>query len=99
MANNSGRRARIISDRDRPFWGGLDPVWPVRFHPLPPYLSSLPGASQRLRALRVLAGAGLVVLLRPWWPLNWLPGWLVGLLLLWALGELVRWIWWPRRWR
>jgi len=41
---------------------------------------------------------GLVVLLRSWWPLIWLPGWLVGLLLLWALGELLRWIWWPRRW-
>jgi hypothetical protein len=70
----------------------------VRLPSLPPYLSSLPGATQRLRALRVLAAAGLVLLLRPWWPLIWLPGWVVGLLLLWAVWELVRWIWWPRRW-
>ena len=48
---------------------------------------------------RVLAAAGLVLLLRPWWPLIWLPGWVVGLLLLWAVLELLRWIWWPRRWR
>jgi hypothetical protein len=34
-----------------------------------------------LRALRVLAVSGLV------------------LLLLWTIGELVLWIWWPRRWR
>ena len=111
MANNRGRRARFIGGAIRSFWAGLDPAWLVRFHPLPlslpfslrlslpPYLSSLPGAPQRLRALRVLAGVGLVLLLRSWWPLNLLPGWLVGLLLLWALGELVRWIWWPRRWR
>lgn len=71
----------------------------VRLPPLPPYLSSLPGAEQRLRALRVLATAGLVLLLRSWWPLLWLPGWVVGLLLLWAVWELLRWIWWPRRWR
>ncbi len=88
----------MISSAIGAFWAGLDPVWLVRLRPLPPYLSSLPGAPQRLRALRVLAAVGLVVLLRSWWPLIWLPGWLVGLLLLWALGELLRWIWWPRRW-
>jgi hypothetical protein len=77
----------------------LDPALLVRLPPLPPYLSSLPGAEQRLRALRLLAAAGLVLLLRPWWPLIWLPGWVVGLLLLWAVWELLRWIWWPRRWR
>lgn len=71
----------------------------MRLPPLPPYLTSLPGAGQRLRALRVLALAGLVLLLRPFWPLLWLPGWVVGLLLFWAIWELVGWIWWPRRWR
>ena len=76
----------------------MNPALLVRLPPLPPYLSSLPGATQRLRALRVLAAAGLVLVLRPWWPLIWLPGWVVGLLLLWAVWELVRWIWWPRRW-
>jgi hypothetical protein len=52
-----------------------------------------------LRALRVLAASGLVLLLRPFWSLSWLPGWVVGALLLWTIGELVCWIWWPRRWR
>ena len=66
---------------------------------LPPLLTSLPGAAQRLRALRVLAAAGLVLLLRPYWPLVLLPGWVVGGLLLWAVLELLRWAWWPRRWR
>ncbi len=51
-----------------------------------------------MRALRVLAVSGLL-LLRPFWPLSWLPGWVVGALLLWTIGELVLWIWWPRRWR
>jgi hypothetical protein len=41
----------------------------------------------------------LVLLLRPFWPLSWLPGWVVGALLLLTIGELVLWIWWPRRWR
>jgi hypothetical protein len=66
---------------------------------LPPYLSSLPGSGQRLRALRVLGLAALVLLLRPWLPFSWLPGWVVGSLLAWALLELCGWVWWPRRWR
>ncbi len=71
----------------------------VRWPALPPELSRLPGSGQRLRALRVLALAGGVVLLRPWGPFSALPGWVVGALLLWAVLELVGWIWWPRRWR
>ncbi len=67
--------------------------------PLPPLLRTLPGWSQRRRALQVLAAAGLVMLLRPWWPVSLLPGWLVGLLMLWAVWELLRWSCWPRRWR
>ena len=63
----------------------------MRLPSLPPYLSTLPGAEQRLRALRVLAVSGLVLLLRPFWPLSWLPGWVVGALLLWTIGELVLW--------
>ncbi len=50
--------------------------------PLPPLLRTLPGWRQRRRALQVLAAAGLVMVLRPWWPVSLLPGWLVGLLLL-----------------
>ncbi|MFM8605209.1 MAG: hypothetical protein ACKOBY_06750 [Cyanobium sp.] len=65
--------------------------------PLPPLFSSLPGAGQRRRALRQLALAALVLLLRPWPPFLWLPGWVVGLLLLWAVAELLRWLWWPQR--
>jgi len=66
---------------------------------LPPALTSLPGYQQRQRALRVWAGAGLLLLLRSLWPLRLLPGWLVGLVLVWALLELLVWLWWPRRWR
>jgi hypothetical protein len=47
----------------------------------------------------VAAAAGLVLLLRPWPPFLWMPGWGVGLLLLWAVAELLRWLWWPVRWR
>jgi hypothetical protein len=65
---------------------------------LPPLFAHLPGARQRRRALRLLALAGLVLLLRPWPPFQWLPGWVVGGLLLWAVAELLRWLWWPRRW-
>ena len=71
---------------------------PPALPPLPPLLAHLPGASQRRRALRLLALAGLTLLLRPWPPFQWLPGWAVGLLLLWAVLELLRWLWWPRRW-
>ena len=67
--------------------------------PLPPWLSTLPGSGQRLRTLRAWALAGGVLLLRPYFPLNFLPGWVVGALLLWAIVELLGWIWWPRRWR
>ena len=40
---------------------------------LPASLTSLPGWRQRRRALTALAAAGLVLLLRPWWPLVLLP--------------------------
>ena len=33
------------------------------------------------------------------WPLQLLPSWLVGGVMLWAVVELVLWAWWPRRWR
>ena len=39
------------------------------------------------------------MLLRPLWPQQLLPGWLVGGVLLWAVVELLLWAWWPRRWR
>jgi hypothetical protein len=64
---------------------------------LPPWLTTLPGARQRRRALAVTALAAGVFFLRPFWPLRALPGWVVGALLLWAVVELVRWVWWPRR--
>ncbi|MEB3349651.1 MAG: hypothetical protein VKO00_06505 [Cyanobacteriota bacterium] len=59
----------------------------------------LPGAAQRRRAWLSALLAGLVMLLRPWPPFLWMPGWCVGLLLLWALGEAMGCLWWPRRWR
>ncbi|MEB3306807.1 MAG: hypothetical protein VKK98_01505 [Cyanobacteriota bacterium] len=67
--------------------------------PLPASLTTLPGWRQRRRALRFLAIAGLVMLLRPYWPLVLLPGGWVGGLLIWTSFELIRWAWWPRRWR
>jgi hypothetical protein len=84
----------------------LSPLLAALRHPPPPWLegrlspllTSLPGARQRRRALLVAALAGLVLLLRPWPPCLWLPGWVVGALLLWAAAELLRWLWWPRRW-
>ena len=66
--------------------------------PVSPLLRDLPGAFGRRRALAVLVTALAVWLLRPWPPLQWLPGSVVGLLLLWAVLELLRWLWWPRRW-
>lgn len=69
-----------------------------RLPALPPLLAHLPGAAQRRRALSLSAAAVLVYLLRPWPPFQWLPGWVVGLLLLVAVAELLRWLWWPRRW-
>ncbi len=75
------------------------PRLPARLKPpLPPLLSDLPGAADRRRALLVCAAAIGVWLLRPWPPFQWLPGSVVGLLLLWAVIELLRWLWWPRRW-
>lgn len=64
---------------------------------LSPLLSELPGAAQRRRLLLATLLAALVLLLRPWPPFQWLPGWCVGVLLLWALIELVLWLWWPQR--
>lgn len=65
---------------------------------LPPSLTVLPGARQRRRLLGLLLACGLLVLLRPYWPLNLLPGWCVGLLSLWTVLELVCLAWWPQRW-
>jgi hypothetical protein len=66
---------------------------------LRPLLLDLPGSGQRRRALVAAALAILVLLLRPWPPLLWLPGWCVGGLGLWALVEALLWLWRPRRWR
>lgn len=80
--------------------------------PLPPSLSpralaaglrpgttNLPGAVQRRRLAAAALLALLVLLLRPWPPFQWLPGWCVGGLLLWAVVEAVLWQWRPHRWR
>ncbi|MCT0219046.1 hypothetical protein KQ304_08555 [Synechococcus sp. CS-1329] len=67
--------------------------------PWPRWPAKPPGATGRRRALLVLAVALAIYLLRPLMPLLWLPGWVVGGLLLWAVVELLCWAWWPRRWR
>jgi hypothetical protein len=54
---------------------------------------------QRLRSTVAAALALGVWLLRPLPLLRQLPGWVVGMLLLWALVELAWLAWWPRRWR
>ncbi|MEB3199501.1 MAG: hypothetical protein VKK62_03090 [Synechococcaceae cyanobacterium] len=72
---------------------------PGRWLWLPPLWRHLPGAAQRRRAALVLLAALLCFALRPWPPFQWLPGWAVGGLGLWALLELLRWCWRPRRWR
>ena len=64
---------------------------------LPGASGDLPGWQQRQRAWRVWAAAGLVMVLRPYLPFRLLPGWCIGLLLAWALLELLLWLWWPRR--
>ncbi|MFN9645417.1 MAG: hypothetical protein ACK6BG_09960 [Cyanobacteriota bacterium] len=75
------------------------PRLPARWRPpLPPLLNHLPGAGRRRRALLVATIAAGVWLLRPWPPFQWLPGSVVGLLILWAVIELLCWLWWPRRW-
>jgi hypothetical protein len=66
---------------------------------LPPALTTLPGAGQRRRTLLAAVLAALALLLRPWPPFLWLPGWCVGALLLWALVELLNLVFRPRRWR
>ena len=70
-----------------------------RLPELSPLLGNLPGADQRRRALALAVAAGVVTLLRPLPPFLWLPGWIVGLVQLVAVVELLRWLWWPQRWR
>ena len=66
--------------------------------PLPSELSQLPGWRQRRRTLQLWALAGLLLVLRPLWPIRLLPGWLLGAVLLWAVVELLLCCWRPRRW-
>jgi len=84
----SERPARGRSRR----WPGLPLRWPRAAA-----ASTLPGAGQRRRLGLAWLAAALSFLLRPWPPFQWLPGWCVGLLLVWAIGELVGWLWWPQR--
>lgn len=70
-----------------------------RLPALPPELTSLPGWRQRRRVLLLWALAAGLLVLRQQWPVLLLPGWVVGGLLLWAVLELLRCCWWPRRWR
>ena len=72
---------------------------PPQLPQLPPELTHLPGWQQRRRVLQLWALAGVVMLLRPLWPVRLLPGWVVGGLLLWAVWELALCCWQPRRWR
>lgn len=77
----------------------LPPWLRSRLPTLSPLLANLPGAGQRRRALAMTAAAAVVLLLRPWPPFQWLPGWVVALLQVGAVLELLRWLWWPQRWR
>ena len=54
---------------------------------------------QRRRTLLAVAVALVCWLLRPLVLFSWLPGWLVGALLLWATVELALLAWRPKRWR
>ena len=74
-----------------------DPRRPVGWFRLPPLLISLPGAAQRRRLLLASLLAGWARWLRPGPPLQWLPGWCVGLLPFWALVEWLVWLWSPQR--
>ena len=70
-----------------------------RLPSLPQELTQLPGWRQRRRVLQLWAMLAAVLLLRSFWPVRLVPGWWVGALLLWAVAELLRCCWWPRRWR
>ena len=83
-----------------------DPVTPRRraaWLRLPPALrrelNPLPGSLQRRRCLLAVVLALVALIARPLPPFLWLPGWCVGALLLWALAELLLWLWRPHRWR
>jgi hypothetical protein len=56
-------------------------------------------ALQRRRGLVAVLLGLASWLLRPFWPFFWLPGWVVGGLLIWAALELFGLAWRPRRWR
>tara|TARA_B100001059_G_scaffold225424_1_gene252617 strand:- start:1208 stop:1411 length:204 start_codon:yes stop_codon:yes gene_type:complete len=57
-----------------------------------------PGQRQRLRLVVALGLAFVVWGLRWLWPLQWLPGWVVLLVVLWALLELAALLLVPQRW-
>ena len=75
--------------------GGL--AWLSRPRQLSPLLTTLPGAARRRRLLLAWLLALASWLLRPWPPFLWMPGWCVGGLLLWAVAELLLWLWRPQR--
>ena len=77
----------------------MSPLRHLRFAlpPLPPELTVLPGWRQRRRVCVLWAASGVLMLLRPLWPIRLLPGWMVAGLLLWAIAELLLLVWWPRR--
>ena len=70
-------------------WQQLQHMW-AGFTPL---------QRQRRRTLFAVVVALGCWMLRPLALLSWLPGWLVGSLLLWATVELVLLAWRPQRWR
>lgn len=70
---------------------------PLQLRQLSPLLTTLPGAARRRRLLLAWLLALASWLLRPWPPFLWLPGWCIGALLLWAVAELLAWLWRPQR--
>ena len=96
VEGHSGHRS-VPSPVRLPRLPRLSPTWLLTW--LSPLLRDLPGAGQRRRALTLAALAGLALALRAWPPFLWLPGWVVGLLLLLTVADLLRWLWRPHRWR
>ena len=83
-------------------WRGCSPAGTMvnRWERFRSALAQMPPWQLQRRRAAVAVGLGLLSwLLRPWPPMVWLPGWVVGGLLLWGAIELWLLAWRPQRWR